>query len=232
MSAALPARSTMSIGEVLAELRSDFPEVTISKIRYLEAEGLVEPQRAPSGYRRFSHDDLARLRYVLTLQSTSYLPLKVIKEQLEQHDRGMELSTGMARPGGPRVVVEQPAEATVRLSRESLIEAAGITEDLLVDLETHGLITRRGSSYDADALLVARTAGELAEYGLQPRHLRTVRSAAEREVALVEQVLAPQLRQRDAARRGRAEDTSAAVARLTSRLHAAYVDAGVRRLRS
>lgn len=232
MSAALPARSTMSIGEVLAELRSDFPEVTISKIRYLEAEGLVEPQRAPSGYRRFSHDDLARLRYVLTLQSTSYLPLKVIKEQLEQHDRGMELSTGVSRPGGPRAVVEQPTEPAVRLSRESLIEAAGITEDLLVDLETHGLVSRRGSSYDADALLIARTAGELAEYGLQPRHLRTVRSAAEREVALVEQVLAPQLRQRDAARRGRAEDASTAVARLTSRLHAAYVDAGVRRLRS
>ena len=236
MSAALPARETMSIGEVLAELRADFPDISISKIRFLESEGLVEPQRAPSGYRRFSHDDLARLRYTLTMQK-NYLPLKVIREHLDQLDRGMELvegeADGGARPGSPRMVPDTPADPReVRMNRDSLLEAADIDDALLAELEDHGLVAARGASYDADALHVARTAGALAGYGLQPRHLRTVRSAAEREVGLVEQVRAPQLRQRDPAGRGRAEDASVDVARLISRLHAAFVDSGVRRLRN
>lgn len=235
---ALPARRTMSIGEVLAQLRADFPDVTISKIRFLESEGLVEPERAPSGYRRFSHDDLARLRYVLTVQRDHYLPLRVIKEQLEQLDRGAALDseapgegTRGGRPGVPHVVAavgSDPRE--VRLNRSSLIEAAGITADLLGELESYGLVGARGGVFDADALLIARTAGELAEYGIEPRHLRTILSAAEREAGLVEQVVAPMLRQRSAEARGRANEVAREVGRLTGRLHATLVDARVRQL--
>ncbi|TDE12289.1 MerR family transcriptional regulator [Jiangella asiatica] len=220
----------MSIGEVLAQLRPDFADVTISKIRFLETEGLVEPQRSPSGYRRFTPDDVARLRYVLTVQRDHYLPLRVIKEQLAQLDRGMELVTDGGSTVTPYTSAAGPNDEVV-LTRSSLLEAAAINEELLAELESFGLITpRRGGRYDADALLIARTVGELSDYGLQPRHLRAVRSAAEREVDLVEQVVATLFRQRGADSRGRAEETAADVARLTLRLHAALVDAGIRRL--
>jgi DNA-binding transcriptional MerR regulator len=232
VSSALPTRQTFNIGEVLEHLRADFPGVTISKIRFLESEGLVEPQRAPSGYRRFSHDDIARLRYVLTVQRDHYLPLRVIKEQLEQLDEGMELAAG-GRPGAPYAVASAPQESgQVRLSRLSLMEAADVSEQLLAELESYGLVTARGATFDADALLIARTAGELATYGLEPRHLRTIRSAAEREVGLVEQVVAPMLRQRGAEARGRGEEAAREIARLTSRLHAALVDGELRRVRT
>lgn len=232
MSSALPARQTMSIGEVLAQLRPDFPDVSISKIRFLETEGLVEPQRSASGYRRFSGDDIARLRYVLTVQRDHYLPLRVIKEQLEQLDRGMQLMGDGQASVTPYTAAGKTSEPQeVRLSRESLLEASGISEDLLAELESYGLVVAgRGGSYDHDALLVARTAGELAEHGVQPRNLRTLRTAAEREVGLVEQVVAPMLRQRSVEARGRAEEVAAELARLTTRLHAALVDAGVRRI--
>lgn len=233
MSSALPARQTMSIGEVLTALRPDFPDVSISKIRFLETEGLVEPQRSPSGYRRFSADDVARLRYVLTVQRDHYLPLRVIKEQLEQLDRGMQLVGDGERPVTPYTVAagKNAESPEVRLSRASLLEAAAIADDLLTELESYGLVAAsRGGVYDHEALLVARTVGELAQYGLQPRHLRSVRSAAEREIGLVEQVVAPMLLQRSADARGRAEDVATEIARLTTRLHAALVDSGVRRI--
>jgi DNA-binding transcriptional MerR regulator len=227
VTSALPARQTVSIGEVLAQLRPDFPDVTISKIRFLESEGLVEPQRSPSGYRRFSHDDVARLRYVLTVQRDHYLPLRVIKDQL-----GMELGLG-GRPGAPHGVAGSGRDGgEVRLSRAALLEAAGIRAELLTELESYGLITARGATFGTDALLVARTAGELAAYGLEPRHLRIVRSAAEREAGLVEQVVAPMLRQRGAEARGRAEEAAREIARLTTRMHAAIVDSALRRVRT
>lgn len=232
--AVLRAQQTMSIGEVLSQLRPDFPDVSISKIRFLETEGLVEPQRSASGYRRFTADDVARLRYVLTVQRDHYLPLRVIKEQLEQLDRGMELVTEGASTVTPYTAAGKKAEVhEVLLSRSSLLEAAAISDELLSELESYGLVAPdRTGAYDAEALLVARTVGELAEFGLQPRHLRAVRGAAEREVDLVEQVVAPMLKQRGADARGRAEDAAGQVARLTMRLHAALVEAGVRRVGS
>ena len=235
---ALPARRTMSIGEVLAQLRPDFPDVTISKIRFLESEGLVEPERAPSGYRRFSHDDLARLRYVLTVQRDHYLPLRVIKEQLEQLDKGAELGSESGETGNtgsrtpvPHVVAAVAADPReVRLNRSSLVEAAGITAELLAELESYGLVVARGGVFDADGLLIARTAGELAEHGIEPRHLRTILSAAEREAGLVELVVAPMLRQRSAEARGRANEVAREVGRLTARLHATLVESRIRQL--
>ncbi len=239
MSPALPARQTMSIGEVLAQLRGDFPDVTISKIRFLESEGLVRPDRAPSGYRRFSHDDVARLRYVLTVQRDHYLPLRVIKEQLEQLDQGMAMDAAHAdgasraggRPGVTHVVAAVDHDVReVRLSRSSLAEAAGIDADFLAELESYGLVTARSGVFDADALVIARTAGELAAYGIDPRHRRTIRSAAEREAGLVEQIVAPMLRQRGAEARGRANETAREIGRLTARLHATLVEARLKQV--
>jgi DNA-binding transcriptional MerR regulator len=242
VSSAVPARSLMSIGEVLAALRSDFPDVSISKIRFLESEGLVEPARTPSGYRKFSHDDVTRLRYVLAAQRDHYLPLRVIKEHLDAIDRGLEPPTiPGGRPQVPpsvRPVAEPGAEsfgepAQLRLSRGELAEATKIDGELLEQIESFGLVTPRvsrdGSAwFDADALAVAQIVAEMASYGLEPRHLRGFRTAAEREASLVEQVVAPLLRQRDPQARARAEEVAREMAALAVRLHTSLVRAAMR----
>lgn len=239
MSAA-PATAGLSIGEVLARLRPEFPEVTISKIRFLEAEGLVDPARTPSGYRKFGPDDVARLRYVLAAQRDRYLPLRVIKDHLEAIDRGLEPpDLPGAAPRVPMSVVATDGlptaagfarEATeLRLSRAELVEAAGIDEERLAQYEAYGLVaTRPGSShYDDDALMVAKTAGEMARFGLEPRHLRAVKAAADREVGVVQQVVAPLQRQRSPEAQARADETVRELAALSVRLHAALVRAGL-----
>jgi DNA-binding transcriptional MerR regulator len=230
----------MSIGEILAKLRPDFPDVTISKIRFLESEGLIEPQRTASGYRKFTHEDVERLRYVLSAQREHYLPLRVIKEHLDAIDRGLEPP---ALPGGgprvPRAVTAAEGlpgadsfavdVRSLRLSAAELAEAAGIDLDLLEQLEAFGLVSRgRGEHYDGDAVLVAKAAGELAAFGIEPRHLRPFKAAADREIGLVEQVISPQLRQRSTEGRARAEETARELAALSVRLHAALVKAGLR----
>ncbi len=230
--------STMSIGQVLAALREDFPDVTISKIRFLEGEGLVEPQRAPSGYRRFSPHDVERLRYVLRAQRDHYLPLKVIREHLDAIDRGLEPAAPLGRPGVPRDVGRVDGSgaddlgadgADVTLTRAELVEAAGISERALAALEQHGLVqTSKGGYYDADALVIAKICRQLGEYGLEPRHLRPFRTAADREVDLVEQVVDPLLRRRSDDGHGRAEELAREIATLSHQLRTALVRAGVR----
>lgn len=230
------AHPVMSIGEVLAHLRPEFPDTTISKLRFLESEGLIEPSRSQSGYRKYSWDDVARLTYILTAQRDQYLPLRVIREQLEDLDAGGEPPARM-RP--PLVAVDQVAAgqsgelaagaAATRLSRAELIEAAGLTEARLRDLEQYGLVApHRGGFYDADALQVARLVGRLGEYGLEPRHLRAYRTAADREIGLFEQVIAPMLAQRGGQARARAAETARELAALSLRLRAALVQAGLR----
>lgn len=251
MSPAAPARrsarekSSLSIGQVLAELRPDFPDISISKIRYLESEGLIEPERAPSGYRRFSHADVARLRYVLTAQRDNYWPLRVIKEALDAIDRGLEPPAPTGRPGVPMSAVAalgenglpDPAhfrrdDGGLRLTRDELCEAAGIEAALLEALESYGLVSASADHwYDADALTVARTAGELARYGIEARHLRAFRTAADREVSLVEQVVAPVARGRGPEARGRTEEAVRDLSALMVRLHATLVRIGLSRLR-
>jgi DNA-binding transcriptional MerR regulator len=227
-------RASMSIGEVLAQLRSEFPDVTISKIRFLEDQGLIEPDRTPSGYRKFGHDDVARLRYVLAVQRDHYLPLRVIRDHLAAVDRGQEppqLPGGVPRM--PRLVAdatERGGRVDVRLSRAELVESAEVDDALLTELESFGLLgPRAGGGYDGDALVVARTAGELARFGIEPRHLRTIRTAAEREAGLVEQVVAPLRHQRGGQSGARAEEVAREVASLCVRLHAVLVKAAVDR---
>jgi len=177
------SRGSVSIGQVLDELSSEFPDVSPSKIRFLEAEGLIQPLRSSSGYRRFSVADIERLRFILTAQRDEYLPLRVIKERLDAVD-----GTPLDGTGGGGV----PA---VAMTRSELLAAAGAAEDLLAELEDYGLI-RRARSYGTQALSVLRSAVKLGEHGIQPRHLRVVKAAVERESALIEQAVAPLTRQK------------------------------------
>jgi DNA-binding transcriptional MerR regulator len=229
----------MSIGDVLGELRGDFPDVTHSKIRFLESEGLIEPARTPSGYRKFSRADVDRLRYVLTRQRDSYTPLKRIREELDDIDRGLQPGEGGV-PQPPKVVLSDDgypvADAfadsghELRLSRAELCESAEIDDQLLGQLEEFGLVKARSSAgwYDGAALVIAKTVGELAAFGVEPRHLRAFRTAADREVGLFEQVVAPLARQRDVGARARADDTVNQLAALSVRLHTMLVKNALR----
>lgn len=227
----------LSIGAVLAFLRDDFPEVTISKIRFLEAEGLVDPQRTPSGYRKFSAGDVERLAYVLRMQRDHYLPLRVIREHLDAIERGEAppaLPAPEARPGpleeaDRELGAASGAVAGVRLGRAELLAAAEAGEAELREWESYGLVTAgTDGGYDGEALQIARLVAELGRYGLEPRHLRAMKAAAEREVALVDQVVAPLRRHRNPQTRAHAETTARELATLSVRLHAAMVQAGLR----
>ncbi|WP_280245873.1 MerR family transcriptional regulator [Nocardia abscessus] len=262
----------MSIGSVLDLLRPDFPDVTISKIRFLEAEGLIRPERTPSGYRRFSVADVERLRFVLTAQRDQYLPLKVIKEQLEAIDSGAatlgvreararahSVRSGAPEPGpgapdaehaapgsergvrpvaAPRRLGVVPTEVSpddlrfdheIRVTRADLLEQAGIDERFLTDLIRANLITPGPAGYfDADAVTLAKTARAMAEFGLEARHLRAFKLAADREAALVAQIVAPIAKSRDADARARAEETVRELAALSLTLHTCLVKSSVR----
>ncbi len=231
-----PHTGAASIGSVLSQLRPEFPDVTISKIRFLESEGLVRPERTPSGYRQFAPADVQRLRYVLAAQRDHYLPLKVIKEQLEAMDCG-------TRPGsparGPRALVglvdpsarveDVAAGESVRMTQEELLAGAGIDAAALTELEQYGVI-RPGAAgfYDADAVLLARTARAMTGFGLEARHLRAFRASADREVGLLAQIVAPVSRSRDPDAHERADEVARELAVLSVRLHALLVKTGLR----
>jgi len=231
-----PARDGWNIGAVLQRLRPEFPDVTISKIRFLEAEGLVSPQRSPSGYRRFAEDDIVRLRFVLAAQRDHYLPLRVIKDQLEQADRGgappqaaviRQLS---AVPTGPPDTPVPDEAPTLRLTRAEVAAKAAVDTALLDELEQYGLLAvGDGGFYDGDAVQVARLAAGLAGYGIEPRHLRAFRAAADREVGLIEQVVAPLYQQRDPSARERADSVTRELGTLAVGLHSLLVNASLRR---
>ena len=306
---------TMSIGEVLGILKPEFPDITVSKIRFLEGAGLVQPDRSASGYRKFSEDDVARLRFVLRAQRDQYLPLRVIRQRLSDLDQVGGLAAkgappadtgagadpgataagpggpaagpgGQAAPGGPApgggrggeaaaglasgtgppgaapppglapgagagatpgaaagaagaggaagVAGAQPAWTTggvfagappsdAQFTRDELCRAAGATVEQLLELESFGLVSARGSGergawYGGDDLVLLRLARELGDYGLEARHLRMYKLFAEREAALFEQVVAPLVRQRNPEARARARDTIGALAQLGGRM--------------
>ena len=221
------AGALMSIGEVLAHLRAEFPDTTISKLRFLEAEGLVDPQRTPSGYRKYSWQDVNRLRFVLTAQRDQYLPLRVIREQLAR------LPDGPVPPQRPALVAVgaqravDPADS--RVSRDDLIARTGVAEQLLDEIERAGLVESRPPGwYDADSVIIVESVVGLIRHGLELRHLRAVRAGADREVGLFTQLLAPLVRQQDPAARARAAETARELQALSQRLHAALVRAGLR----
>ena len=233
--------SHLSIGEVLAQLQAEFPDVTISKIRFLESQGLVDPERTASGYRKFYDDDVERLRWILRQQREHFLPLKVIKDRLARDS---------ARPGGD---VAAPAEegdppapersasaagaghgfgrsaqarpdtlasgvSSATLTREELARASGCDDADLVELERYGLLRARTAGdttwFDEEALIVARLATSFARHGVEARHLRMYKTAAEREASFFEQVVLPMVKQRNPIARRQSLDTLADLVRL------------------
>jgi DNA-binding transcriptional MerR regulator len=219
----------MSIGAVLAALRAEFPDVTISKIRFLESEGLVRPGRTPSGYRQFTPADVERLRYVLRAQRDQYLPLKVIKEQLAAADRG--------EGPGPRSLAalraDGPPEAPRRLTREDLLATGGISATTLAELEQFGLVKPGPAGfYDAIDAELVQVVKAMADFGIELRHLRAFRASADREVGLLEQIVTPLYRQRDPGARGRADEALRELAALSVALHTLLVKAGLREVTS
>ncbi|MEE4546377.1 MerR family transcriptional regulator [Streptomyces sp. V4-01] len=230
----------LSIGAVLSRLRDEFPEVTISKIRFLEAEGLVEPQRTPSGYRKFAAGDVERLAYVLRVQRDHYLPLRVIREHLDARDRGeqvvlpgpAESRESLEGPLGLAAALEPEPPAELRIGREELLAATGADGGDLDEWESYGLVEPGGDGgYDGATVQIARLIVDLGRFGLEPRHLRAVKAAADREAGLVEQVVAPLRRHRNPQTRTHAEATARELAELSVRLHAALVQSalGLRR---
>src|SRR5436305_5176975 len=229
----------MSIGAVLDLLRPDFPDVTISKIRFLEAEGLVTPQRAASGYRRFTAYDCARLRFILTAQRDQYLPLKVIKAQLDAQADG-ELPLTGSPYGVPRLVTvgdgasAEPESVAVaasraRLSREDLLDRSGVDDNLLTALLKAGVITTGpGGFFDEHAVAILQCARARADYGVEPRHLRAFRSAADRQSDLIAQIAGPLVKAGKTGSRDRADDLAREVAALAITLHTSLIKSAVR----
>jgi DNA-binding transcriptional MerR regulator len=233
------ARGGSSIGEVLTQLRPEFSDITISKIRFLESEGLVTPERTASGYRKFTAADVARLRYVLAQQRDNYLPLRVIKDQLDAIDRGLVPSGASGgAPKLPHLAITDnaptaenfyPVPAMLRLSAQELCNATGLRAEQLTELEQFGLITARtGGHYDDDALAIGKVVVEMARFGIEGRHLRAFRNAADREIGLFTQVVGPISRHRGPEAKSRAEETVRELASLSVRLHAALVQIGLR----
>jgi DNA-binding transcriptional MerR regulator len=296
----------LSIGEVLGQLRPEFPDITISKLRFLEAEGLVEPMRAPSGYRKYTAAHVERLRFVLAAQRDRYLPLRVIREQIQAMDRGervfgvpVQLSAGSSTTSGralapslPTATRDAPAAAPSgltsergtsesrredgataaagarasaasamnsagarasaasamnsagarasaasaigaesKLTRAQLSERSGLDEAGLVDLEQYGLLVPGpGGYYSGEALTVARVAAQLAEYGLEGRHLRPYRATADREVGLLAQLVTTMAKQGSPGAREQAFETVHELAALCAQLHGALVRQGLRQV--
>ncbi|MGD9619490.1 MAG: MerR family transcriptional regulator [Mycolicibacterium sp.] len=243
-----PGPNGMSIGVVLDLLRRDFPDVTISKIRFLEAEGLINPERTASGYRRFTAYDCARLRFILTAQRDKYLPLKVIKAQLDAQPDGELPQTGAVygtprlvrvtdydaqedRTGFPGTAASAPAQA--RLSRTDLLERSGVDDELLTSLVKAGVITpifksARTVLFDEHSIVIAQCARALADYGVEPRHLRAFRSAADRQSDLIAQIAGPVVKAGKAGARDRADDLAREVAALAITLHTSLIKSAVR----
>ena len=245
----------LSIGDVLTLLQAEFPDVTVSKIRFLESQGLIAPERTPSGYRKFREPDVDRLRWILRQQKEHYLPLKVIKGRLTQLDARRKGSDGDARPPSTPAVAE-PAEVVaaavlavdgavddagvevpvgpVVLTRDELARRSGLEPKVLTELENYGLLpaptsTEAGPRYDEDALALARLARAFFDKGVEPRHLRMYRTFVDREMGFVEQLIQPHLRQRNPDARRHAAETAVELVRLGSGMRTALVRIALRR---
>jgi DNA-binding transcriptional MerR regulator len=194
------ARDYLSIGEVLDAVRTDFPDISISKIRFLETEGLIEPERTPSGYRKFFEKDVERLRYVLSLQRDQFLPLKVIKERLAGGN-GDSAAAPIPQPSLERVpgATSEPSTPSgdISLTAAELGPAAGLDERQLKGLMEFGILDGSKETFDGDDLIAAKAAAGLFRYGVEPRHLKMYRHFAERESAFFEQIVSPVSRRRD-----------------------------------
>ena len=231
---ALAERHLMSIGDALEILKPEFPDLTISKLRFLENEGLVEPQRTGSGYRKYSHADIQRLRYVLAMQRDQYLPLRVIKEHLEALDRGLNYEDGAARPLSVVDDLPKPNEfissSVAQLNLAELLENAACSEEFLKSVIEFGLISANKQFYSIEDVEILKNSLALSEFGIEPRHLRQFKIAADREVSLVEQVTIPIKNSRESSAEQIAQEKAREIAALCTALHVALVRTGIGKL--
>lgn len=223
-----PARrrvvGTISIGEVLTLVKREFPDITISKIRFLESEGLIAPERTASGYRRFAERDIENLRSVLILQRDQYLPLKVIREQLE--DSAAEAIGVPVAGDGQRADDFRAGAGKVRLSLEELGIEVGLTGETLGQLVEMGIILSTPTGhFDESALAIAQIVSRLTPMGVEPRHLRPFRVVADRDSGLVEQIITPFRHPRDNDEREHTRDLMREAAALLVQLHGALLRA-------
>lgn len=223
---------TLSIGEVINRLRDEFPDLTVSKVRFLEGKGLIDPERSPSGYRMFGEDDVNRIQYILREQRDHFLPLKVIKSKLTAWERGEEVTT--APESGP------PPEtyfggSGVSMTKDELARSSGLTRRQINELVDHGVLaplTLRGGKevFRDDDLAIARAGYRLLSRGLETRHVRALRLAADRETDLLAQLVGPLLRHRNPDNRRRAAEILADTAQAGAELQEGIVRSRLRRL--
>lgn len=222
--AAKPAK-TMSIGVVLERLREEFPDVTVSKIRFLESEGLISPQRTASGYRRFTDSDVERLRFILITQRDNYLPLKVIREQLEAMDSGQVAAIVAPAEAAPMISPENfRAPVITRLTDVDVAEQAKVEGEVVEQLIASGLIAPDASGhFTADDVHIVTAAAALAEFGLDDRHLKTLRTTAARQADLIARVTEPVAKSRRTGALEQAEEIGQQLTAMVVSLHASLV---------
>jgi DNA-binding transcriptional MerR regulator len=236
-------RPFMSIGEVIDILKPDYADATVSKVRFLESAGLIDPERTPSGYRKFYQKDLDRLRFIFKLQRDSYLPLKVIRERLAEYDAGMVSSDGGAatppdstRTPRPEVEPDEDLAETsqaLHLSESELAQATGLEPGQLRSLKEFGVVCEHRANgadpyYDQDDLIVGRIARDFIKMGIEPRHLKMFRQFADRESALFEQLVSPMMRHRSPEARRQAVNALSEVTRLSKKLRHAFLRQNLR----
>jgi DNA-binding transcriptional MerR regulator len=214
-----------SIGDVINQLKTEFPDVTVSKVRFLESQGLIHPARSKSGYREFGTDDIARIRYILQQQRDHFLPLKVIKSKLTAWERGEEPTVAAPAGAPPEAYF---ASSGVSMSDEELARAAGVTGDVVRRLVEAGVLDNRADGFAEEDLDIVRAAQRLLGHGFEPRHLRTVRLAANRESDMLGQLTGPLLRHRSPASRQQAAQILADSAQAVRDLQDAMLRAQLR----
>jgi DNA-binding transcriptional MerR regulator len=230
----MATRNYQSIGEVLVNVKTEFPDITISKIRFLEAEGLIEPERTPSGYRKFYEQDVDRLKSILRMQRDEYLPLKVIKDRLVQEvSEDGELITPVT-DDGEADAEEQLADAPtgLQMSIEEMSAATGVDRERIRELESYGLVSSHGPEsaryYDGDDYIVLSVVKDFFKYGVEPRHLTMYKHFEEREASFFETIVLPQLRQRNPDARKVANASLADLAKASRKLKQALLRTNLR----
>jgi DNA-binding transcriptional MerR regulator len=233
---AVPARSFRSIGEVLVTLKSEFPDITISKIRFLESEGLISPERTASGYRKFYEGDVTRLRRILRLQRDEYLPLRVIRRRLAED--GEEPAAEAATPveAGAEAEPEDdiaPRDQPLQMTMDEVSSSTGVPADVIDQLVSYGLLHPRQMGeerfFAADDLEVLRIVADFFKYGVEARHLTMFRHFADREAAFLQTIIMPLMRQRNPDARRAATQSLTELAGVSRRLKQALLRANLRR---
>ncbi len=233
----MATRNYQSIGEVLVAVKTEFPDITISKIRFLEAEGLIEPERTPSGYRKFYAQDLDKLKSILRMQRDEYLPLKVIKERLLKQEAGEDVeldADGEPLEAAAAEVSEEIADAPtgLQMSLEEMSAATGIEKERIKDLESFGIVCSHGPEsaiyYDGDDYIVLSIVKDFFRYGVEPRHLTMYKHFEEREAAFFETIVAPMMRQKNPDARKAASQSLAELSKISRKFKQALLRTNIR----